>query len=321
MPASATTLAPFPYDEGDEAYLATGPTTPRPGPEPTEWFCTAPVLWPDPENLIRNPTRSNTCWTSCPSPEAREEHTRTAHPEWVAALNEPRNPVSRAGLGIVEDAPPARGTGSPTGAPSPNGPTDKQVDLLKSLARRKGVEVPEVRTKKAASREIDRLMALPDLAIRSNRHAAPCSECGGRVEAEAGVLRQDPVTGRWIVGHLSCPIDAPEAAPKVPDGRYAVLADAGHWSFYKVTNGRKPGILFMDLLIGGGEDGTFVSQTVPDRQRPAILAKIAADPEAAGLAFGREAQRCRRCGRGLTLEQSRTRGVGPECYRKGDAAD
>lgn len=46
------------------------------------------------------------------------------------------------------------------------------------------------------------------------------------------------------------------------------------------------------------------------------LNQIAADPQAAGLRYATELGRCSRCNRTLTTEESRARGIGPECWRK-----
>jgi hypothetical protein len=47
-----------------------------------------------------------------------------------------------------------------------------------------------------------------------------------------------------------------------------------------------------------------------------VLDRIAADPEAAASLFGHEYGRCGICGRGLTNDESRARGIGPVCARR-----
>jgi hypothetical protein len=47
-----------------------------------------------------------------------------------------------------------------------------------------------------------------------------------------------------------------------------------------------------------------------------VLDKIAVDPEAAAALFGHEYGRCGICGRGLTNDDSRARGIGPVCARR-----
>lgn len=47
-----------------------------------------------------------------------------------------------------------------------------------------------------------------------------------------------------------------------------------------------------------------------------VLGQIAEDPEAAASLFGHEYGRCGICGRGLTNDESRARGIGPVCARR-----
>lgn len=47
-----------------------------------------------------------------------------------------------------------------------------------------------------------------------------------------------------------------------------------------------------------------------------MLSAIAEDPEAAASLFGHEYGRCGICGRGLTNDESRARGIGPVCARR-----
>jgi hypothetical protein len=98
--------------------------------------------------------------------------------------------------------------------------------------------------------------------------------------------------------------------PDVPAGRYAVDTEAGHLAFYRVdrpTEGRWAGY-------------TFVNVQASDELHPvrggaakAVLAKIAVDPTAAMLRYGQEIGKCGHCGRTLTDETSRERGIGPVC--------
>lgn len=54
-----------------------------------------------------------------------------------------------------------------------DGPTEKQTAFIAKLAAERGVEVPTPATKRAASAEIDRLMALPKVARTSTAKADP----------------------------------------------------------------------------------------------------------------------------------------------------
>lgn len=106
---------------------------------------------------------------------------------------------------------------------------------------------------------------------------------------------------------------APTALPKVADGYYAVDTD-GKISFYHVnspTEGRWAGYTFVDVQAGSD----FI-KLPSQRVRNAVIAKIAVDPKEASLRYGREIGRCGVCGRTLTNQDSRDRGIGPVCADK-----
>lgn len=97
--------------------------------------------------------------------------------------------------------------------------------------------------------------------------------------------------------------------PHVADGRYAVPTDAGHLGFYRVRNAAN-GRVYLNVFASDAQ------HDVPFRSIGAILRKIAAEPREAMKRFGRELGSCGRCGRTLTDETSRGRGIGPECWTK-----
>lgn len=222
--------------------------------------------------------------------------------------------------------------------PMGGGASEAQTRFIAKLASQLGIDMPDmdsVKSVKAASKLIDSLKdQLKDAATKAvaegkpvpgpkptpNKYEGNCSDCGHVVPAGEGIVRK--VDGRWLVGHTSCPTSdevapRPTASVTVPDGFYAVSADAGQTSFYKVTAGRNPGITFVDQIIGGGHGTTLRSQHVARQSVPTILAKIAADVTEASARFAREMEHCRRCGRHLTKESSRISGLGPECSKKG----
>lgn len=257
------------------------------------------------------------CGNWFPSNETLEAHQADHHKVWIDENDRQAGQIATDGPMVVEvDIIPERqGGGEPTSR-GVEPASDKQIAFIESLAARKGVEANPVVTKEEASAEIERLMDLPDVeAFRRNKYDAPCSECGNIVEAETGVLRQ--VDGKWLVGHSAgCP-DEPNLPAEVPDGFYAVDNSDGDTSFYRVKQGKKPGVVFIDLVLGGGFGERLVRQPAPYRQRDAILGKIVeAGFEAASERFGRELQTCARCGRHLTDETSREIGLGPECRKK-----
>lgn len=109
----------------------------------------------------------------------------------------------------------------------------------------------------------------------------------------------------------------PVTADEVPAGRYAVATEDGAvntLAFYKVdrpTEGRWAGFVFVKLIVSDGE------QRMSKAAGNAILAKIAAvGAEAASAAYGHEIGECGVCGRTLTNDASRERGIGPICVEK-----
>ncbi len=105
------------------------------------------------------------------------------------------------------------------------------------------------------------------------------------------------------------------AAEVVPAGRYAVAttsADAVNGlAFYRVdrpTEGRWAGCVFVKLVTGDDE------QRLSRGSSAAVLRSIAeVGAEAASAAYGREIGACGVCGRTLTNDASRARGIGPVC--------
>lgn len=237
--------------------------------------------------------------------------------------------TGRLGRGIAE-SPAPRPSGAGAGS-APSGPTDKQMSLLAKLASERGVEVPSVSTKAAASAAIDRLMATPRLEaapapVRPNRYAGRCGTCRADVAPETG--RIDKVDGRWVTYHLAgaCPEAAPVAPPaaatpvvEVPSGRYAFTAEEGHIAFAKVDVGKEgsrwEGMTFVRLLVGS--PGNLREHRVGRPAANSILAKIAeAGPVEAMARFGHELGICGRCASPLTDPESIARGIGPVCAGK-----
>lgn len=103
----------------------------------------------------------------------------------------------------------------------------------------------------------------------------------------------------------------------VPAGRYAVKTNDGainELAFYKVdrpTEGKWAGYVFVKHIVGGDEI------RLSRMAGAAVLMKI----ETAGVAessaaYGHEIGECGVCGRQLTNDDSRARGIGPKCASK-----
>jgi hypothetical protein len=104
-----------------------------------------------------------------------------------------------------------------------------------------------------------------------------------------------------------------ERAVEVPNGRYAIERE-GTLKFYKIntpTDGKWAGRTFVDAQAS--DELHPIRNTSARRE---ILATIATDPQAAMLRYGQELGHCGHCGRTLTNEVSRERGIGPVCAEK-----
>lgn len=116
----------------------------------------------------------------------------------------------------------------------------------------------------------------------------------------------------WIEYRDAARRKAPAPAIDVPAGRYAVEID-GRLGFFKVdcpTEGRWAGRVFVNQMASDTE------YAVRGFRLGLVLDTIAADSQAASLRYGREIGACGVCGRTLTDEDSRARGIGPICADK-----
>jgi len=152
--------------------------------------------------------------------------------------------------------------------------------------------------------------------VRSNRYEGKCATCGSLVAEGSG--RIEKINNKWTTFHLdgdcvttTTTTVAPVAT--VAEGRYALDID-GVVKFYRVEHGK----------AGGRWEGyVFVSAQASDdlhpirnrQHRDAILAAIAADPQAATVLYGKSLGVCGRCGATLTSEY-RLQGIGPVCSTK-----
>lgn len=108
------------------------------------------------------------------------------------------------------------------------------------------------------------------------------------------------------------PQEMPQNVCEVSDGRYAIEVD-GKLRFFHVNTpefGRWIGHTFVKEQFGGD------LEPVRNRKfRENVLSMIEKDKDSAAR-YGRELGICGRCGRELTTEESRLRGLGPVCYAK-----
>lgn len=172
---------------------------------------------------------------------------------------------------------------------TPAAPTEKQLSFIRSLlAERQGVEAAEIiRTtlnEVAAKGALDRKVA------------------SATIETLLAIPRP-PKAGSGPKG---------DPMPDVPEGRYALDTDEGV-KFYRVD---RPS-------TGKWQGWTFVKVQASDdywpikgESRRPILEAIAADPQGASARYGHELGHCGVCGKTLTDEESRARGIGPVCAGK-----
>lgn len=138
------------------------------------------------------------------------------------------------------------------------------------------------------------------------------------ISANIDRLKAEGFTGRQSRGGVNdVPRNDLPSAEVVPAGRYAVETEDGATNglaFYKVdrpTEGRWAGKVFVKLMVSDEEQRMSWSAT------RSILAKIAEVGAAeASARYGHEIGECGICGRTLTNDESRERGIGPICAAK-----
>jgi hypothetical protein len=160
-------------------------------------------------------------------------------------------------------------------------PTDKQVSYLISMLASRGMKT-----------------GAEERARRMTR---------GEVSRWIDVVKTMPITDATIMPPVTV------NSVLVESGRYAVNSEAGI-KFYKVdrpTEGRWAGRTFVKVQAS---DDFYPIRNGAECRR--ILESIAVDPKAAMLLYGRELGACGHCGRTLTDETSRERGIGPVCAAK-----
>lgn len=211
-------------------------------------------------------------------------------------------------LSLAED-----GSGPPRWRPTVKTATPKQASFIMSLARRKlrsfsssGVDLLSEEgilqmERSEASALIDELLALPDAEKTedSPRQQGPDEDARAR-------------SGSYSASGLDL--------SRLRGGFYAATLD-GVTKFFKidvVAEGKWEGWVFVKIQAsddlhrqGSQKPGQAYRGSSQD-----YLAEIARDEQAAMELYGREIGRCGHCGRTLTNEESRARGIGPVCAEK-----
>jgi hypothetical protein len=197
------------------------------------------------------------------------------------------------------------------------GATNRQLDYIASLLQQR-----EVKPETAAA--LGPKIAVQMVANEERGDSAPAVDGISKKRASESIskllelpkrrneLPARPAKTRDIVAETRSQAVAERITPaKVPAGHYAVDNEAGELRFYTVwwapeQPGRSP---FFKLYVEHGPDDS----EVPFKSALTILRKIAEDPRAAALRYGREIGACSVCGKRLTNSLSRLLDIGPVC--------
>lgn len=156
---------------------------------------------------------------------------------------------------------------------------------------------------------------LPEGHVIVNKRQNWCGSCGHPVPIGTGFAVHTSEGWKNFHRKGEC-LNTDEVLANVEEGRYALPSATGNndLDFFRVrvSHGRKEVL----RVIGGHAD-----QPIPFAQVRDVAERLGALTDAerhdAKALFGRELGVCGSCGRHLTDEASRARGLGPECARQG----
>ena len=157
-----------------------------------------------------------------------------------------------------------------------------------------------------------------DTLIAESRKARAARDAAKRAEL---IERHMPIAATPVA-----PAPAPYVAPARAERPQLVFPEAGYYAvhyqgvlrFYRVkvaTKGYYAGRSFLDRFKSDE------LRQISYAEKVAALDAINADPAEAGMRFAVELTRCMCCGRMLTDEVSRLRGVGPDCFGRRNGRD
>lgn len=244
-----------------------------------------PAGWCAPEMIVDNGTSYRIDCRHC---QAEGKACGRSHFDTIADSWKVQSRTERRIHDLERNAPimpePTRGTGTGIGSRPVGGKpaSEKQVSFLAKLQAERGLEVstPASLTSREASAQIDALLKMPK-------------------PARTTTTTREPL-------------------PEVHEGRYALDFGTDHDGvnqirFYKVdrpTQGRWAGYTFVKRLVSDEEVRISFGETKD------VLTRIAGHEQEAMELFGRETATCGHCGRRLTNDESRERGIGPVCAGK-----
>lgn len=201
--------------------------------------------------------------------------------------------------------------------PKTAGASNKQLNFLASLAQEREM-APEHRDALTAR------IAAQVLGNEANGDCAPDIEGGiSKKRASEFITRLQEKEKRSAPATGSDVKATPNGGVKfrrwegIPDGRYALPMpgdDLNPIHFYTVRTSD-----FGDEWDGFQRVKRHASDErypVKGATRREVLDRIAEDPKASTILFGRETEHCGICGRELTRDDSRAAGIGPKCAEK-----
>lgn len=189
--------------------------------------------------------------------------------------------------------------------------------------------------KKAASAIIDFLLALPELPktptataelgapatprqrvfVRSLLAERDGNEKADNIRQALNAARESfTLTADLVSKAIELLLEIPANSTKIPDGKYALQADDGHFVFYQIDNpteGKWAGYTFVKQLVGSV--GSWSEQRLSRQVSDGVKARIAANVEEAARMFGIKAKACSYCSSPLSNIQSRAAGYGETC--------
>lgn len=146
------------------------------------------------------------------------------------------------------------------------------------------------------------------------RHLARCPDLPRQATTEEDMARYAPVRTQEEARRRASAVIADIAA-----GFYATESRTGSndLDFWKVTEGRNPGVRFVKRVIGGGDSKyPRLVEISQQEQRGALGAILRTGIDKARADYADNQQRCMRCGLHLTDEDSRAARMGPVCREK-----
>jgi hypothetical protein len=153
------------------------------------------------------------------------------------------------------------------------------------------------------------LSRCPDLEEASTPMAPPTG-------AERYFAQRGEASSEYREAHAAALGRAHAVISDIPQGFYATPCRTGNndLDFWKVTEGRKPGVRFAKRVIGGGDTKyPRLVEISQQEQRAALGAILRTGIDKAGKDYADNQERCKKCGIHLTDDESRSARMGPVC--------